>query len=75
MCGSSYDAAQWSALHLVNRLSAEEVSRCVISWPSDLVIEVRRCARCGRTMSHVTEDTGGHPSAALRRAPAIERQR
>jgi hypothetical protein len=58
-CGSGYDATQWSALGLVNRLSAEEVAAYVICWPSDAVIEVRVCARCGRTISHVTEDAFG----------------
>jgi hypothetical protein len=56
-CGSSYDTAQWPALRLVSRLSAEEVASYVISWPSHAVIEVRVCARCGRTISHATHQT------------------
>ena len=58
-CGSGYDAAQWSALRLVNWLSAEEVALYVICWPSHAVIEVRACARCGRTISHIIEDARG----------------
>ena len=58
-CGSGYDVAQWSGLRLVKRLSAEEVAPYVICWPSHAVIEARECARCGRTISHITEDARG----------------
>jgi hypothetical protein len=55
---------------LVNRLGSEEVAQHVIAWPSDLIIEVRVCARCCRMVSHVTDDVRGRPSGA-----AEERER
>ncbi len=54
-CGRHYDATGWAELSLFARLSAEDVASLVTPWPARLVVEVRVCVGCGRTMSRLTE--------------------
>lgn len=56
-CGCRYDAAQWSALRLVQRLAPEEVASHVTSWPAHLAVEVRECSRCARGISRVDRES------------------
>lgn len=50
-CGRKYDASDWSALALATRLGSQELAPLVTSWPAHVVVEVRTCTRCGRSMS------------------------
>ena len=52
-CGHHYDTERWTALHLLTRLTAADVSSLVTPWPPHLVVEVRLCAHCKRPMSRL----------------------
>jgi RNA polymerase subunit RPABC4/transcription elongation factor Spt4 len=71
VCGSTYDATQWSGLRLLERLSSETVGLYVISWPRHAVIEARVCAHCDRRITHVTEYVRGRRSAGLRQIASV----
>jgi hypothetical protein len=58
-CGRHYDAERWSALQLVARLTAADVSSLVTPWPPDVVVEVRVCAHCNRQMSRLQHAVRG----------------
>lgn len=50
-CQAVYREAEWSRLEICERVPPEEVGRLVRGWPEAWCIEVRRCARCGRTVA------------------------
>jgi hypothetical protein len=50
-CGREYDASHWSTLALATRLGSQELAPLVTSWPARVVVEVRTCTGCGRSMS------------------------
>ena len=50
-CGAAYDVDGWSKLGLVTRVESGSLAAHVTVWPSDDVVEVRRCERCARTVS------------------------
>ncbi len=50
-CGTAYDVDGWRKLALVTRVEPISLATHVTVWPSDAVVEVRRCARCARTVS------------------------
>jgi hypothetical protein len=50
-CASVYTYATWAALALVHRIEAAEIARSVQHWPVGVVVEVRRCAKCGASIA------------------------
>lgn len=50
-CGETHAEAIWHASPLVERLAASDVRRLVSRWPDGLVVEVRSCPSCGRSMA------------------------
>ena len=50
-CGTTYGEAAWQSLPLSARIEGAEVRRVVSPWPDGLLIEVRRCSACGRTIA------------------------
>ena len=50
-CGSAYVGTGWRSLPVVERISANEMSRLVRGWPERTYIEVRLCGRCGETIT------------------------
>jgi hypothetical protein len=46
-CGRQHTAVRWSALELVDRMSASRVRGHVTVWRTESPIEVRRCDACG----------------------------
>ncbi len=50
-CCKTYDEAAWRALAVSERIEPPEVRRVLSHWPDDLLIEVRRCKGCGRTIA------------------------
>ncbi len=50
-CGVTYSEAAWQLLPLSARLEGAEVRRVLSPWPDGLLIEVRQCSACGRTIA------------------------
>jgi hypothetical protein len=50
-CAQTYTEAAWRLLDVSERIDAPEVRRLVSNWPEGLIIEVRRCRGCGRTIA------------------------
>jgi len=50
-CGSPYDLEGWSRLALVTCVEPSVLQGHVTGWPANVVVEVRRCMRCERTVS------------------------
>jgi len=50
-CAAIYPYAAWASLSLVQRIDSAEIARLVRDWPSDVSIDVRRCARCGASIA------------------------
>jgi hypothetical protein len=46
-CAATYTDEQWRLLQVGPQVSDQEVRRNVRFWPREVVIEVRRCSRCG----------------------------
>jgi hypothetical protein len=42
-------------LGLVRRLSADEIAPNVVGWPDELIVEVRECGGCGRSLAWVSD--------------------
>ncbi len=49
-CGRSHDEDDWERLERLEVLSPRAVGELLLHWPSDVCIEVRRCA-CGRHLA------------------------
>jgi len=47
----TYSEAAWQLLPLSARLEGAEVRRVLSPWPDGLLIEVRQCSACGRTIA------------------------
>jgi hypothetical protein len=54
-CARSYELASWHALPLVGILTGDAIAAHVVKWPYGLLIEVRRCARCSRSIARTVE--------------------
>ena len=50
-CGRSYELRGWRALPLVGVLTGDAIAAHVVKWPAGVRIEVRRCARCARSIA------------------------
>jgi hypothetical protein len=50
-CNREHSADAWGRLALVERMDPGRVSTIVVGWPSNLVIEVRRCDTCGASIA------------------------
>jgi hypothetical protein len=50
-CAAIYPYAAWASLALVQRIDSAEIAQLVRDWPSDVSIDVRRCARCGGSIA------------------------
>jgi hypothetical protein len=50
-CTAIYPYAAWVSLSLVQRIDSSEIARLVRDWPSDVSIDVRKCARCGASIA------------------------
>jgi hypothetical protein len=50
-CAAIYPYADWASLSLVQRIDSSEIARLVRDWPSDVSIDVRKCARCGASIA------------------------
>lgn len=46
-CAATYTDEQWRLLQVGPEVSDQELRRNVRFWPREIVIEVRRCSRCG----------------------------
>jgi hypothetical protein len=46
-CSAIYPYAEWISLSLLRRIEPVEIGHHVLDWPEGVVIDVRRCARCG----------------------------
>jgi hypothetical protein len=55
LCGLTHDGVEWLTLRLVRRLSADEIATHAVGWPRHLIVEVRECAHCGRSVSRMAE--------------------
>jgi hypothetical protein len=56
-CSRSYELQAWLELPLAGVLNGEAIAAHVVKWPLGVRIEIRRCARCGRTIAR-TEGPG-----------------
>jgi hypothetical protein len=50
-CGKGYEHPGWLALPIVGTLTGDAIAAHVVKWPQGVRIEVRRCARCARTIA------------------------
>jgi len=50
-CGDDYTLAAWTALPKVAEVEPAWLATHLTGWRADQVIEVRRCASCGASMS------------------------
>jgi hypothetical protein len=53
-CGYAYSSRTWAALPVVRTLTSGDLHAYVSVWEDARVIEVRACARCGRSMARTT---------------------
>jgi hypothetical protein len=49
-CGRSFDEDAWRDLLLVGTLASGAIANHVVTWPSGVSIEIRRCS-CGASMA------------------------
>jgi hypothetical protein len=54
-CGRQYSTRRWTALPLVTRLVARDLSLLVTPWPANLVVEARKCRGCHQVISRLFE--------------------
>jgi hypothetical protein len=54
-CGRSYEVRTWLGLPLVGTLTGDAIAAHVVKWPHGVRIEVRRCARCARSIARTVE--------------------
>jgi hypothetical protein len=54
-CGRSYEERTWLGLPLVQTLTGEAIAAHVIKWPHGVRIEIRRCARCARSIARTVD--------------------
>ncbi len=54
-CGRSYEGRTWLGLPLVHTLTGDAIAAHVIKWPHGVRIEIRRCARCARSIARTVE--------------------
>ncbi len=54
-CGRSYGLGGWHALPIVSMLTIDAIAAHVVKWPRGVRIEVRRCARCARSIARTAE--------------------
>jgi hypothetical protein len=45
-CGHSMSSAIWRALPTERTLTSADLGGHILAWPTDAVVEVRRCAGC-----------------------------
>jgi len=50
-CGASYTLGAWLRLPVVAHVEAAWLATHLVGWRADVVIDVRRCARCMPSMS------------------------
>jgi hypothetical protein len=50
-CGKAYEHPAWLALSIVGTLTGDAIAAHVVKWPHGVCIEIRRCARCGRSIA------------------------
>lgn len=50
-CRCAYSPPAWRALSIVSTLTSRELHAYVVAWEDSRVIEVRACAKCGRSMA------------------------
>ena len=60
-CGRQYTARRWTALPLVARLVARDLSLLVTPWPAHLVVEARKCRGCHHVLSRLIQQ--GRPDS------------
>jgi len=53
-CGRAYEPPAWLALPLVGTLAGDAIAAHVVKWPFGVRIEVRRCARCARSLARTS---------------------
>ncbi len=54
-CARSYGLRGWLGLPLVGVLTGDAIAAHVVKWPFGMVIEVRRCARCARSIARTVD--------------------
>jgi hypothetical protein len=50
-CGHTCTADAWRSMPPEQTLTQRDLVNCVSVWPSNAVVEVRPCARCGRLVA------------------------
>jgi hypothetical protein len=50
-CGRSYELPAWLGLPIVGVLQSDAIAAHVVKWPRGVRIEIRKCARCGRSIA------------------------
>ncbi len=58
-CGASYTLAGWLGLPMVAQVESAWLATHMVSWQTEHVVEVRRCARCATAMSRRRTVTSG----------------
>jgi hypothetical protein len=56
-CARAYGLRAWNALPVVGVLTGDAIAAHVVKWPRGVLIEVRRCTRCARSIARTVEPT------------------
>jgi hypothetical protein len=54
-CGRSYGPGAWHSLPIVSKLTIDAIAPHVVKWPRGVLIEVRQCAQCARSIARTAE--------------------
>jgi hypothetical protein len=54
-CGRAYGPGAWLSLPIVSMLTIDAIAPHVVKWPRGVLIEVRRCAQCARSIARTVE--------------------
>jgi hypothetical protein len=53
-CGHAHSLSTWHALPKVRTLTGADVHPYVSAWPSGILVEVRPCGACGRSIARTS---------------------